>query len=320
MAELKVVKPGTQTPLARLVDAYLLHCQAKGLSPATYKNAYAYPLRKVLVPFCGEEGIKEVGEITSRVLDRLAVRLEEVGGLRGALSPATRHAYLRATNHFLAWAKQEGEPVDAKAKLWRLERRRLVPLRRDEIRLMEDTAGEERDRLIVRVLADSGIRVGELVALRTTDLEVRGRSRWLVIRRGKGGRGRDVPLPPQLYERLHRYADRTRPRNSGSDRLFLSLYRNRVSLLHEPLTESGVQQMIRHLAAKAGVEREGGVHPHLFRHSFITWCAKRRIPQQLVAQWVGHSSLQMIMEVYTHVSHSDGYEVLLAALREGDDE
>ena len=87
---------------------------------------------------------------------------------------------------------------------------------------MEDAAQTERDKLVVRTLADTGIRVGELVALRLFDVQVQGRNQYLKIQ-GKGSRERLVPLPPALYRRLRRYADRSRPADTHSDRLFLGL-------------------------------------------------------------------------------------------------
>src|SRR5215471_2551186 len=62
---------------------------------------------------------------------------------------------------------------------------------------MEDAAQTERDKLIVRTLADTGIRVGELVALRPSDLQLQGRNQYLKIR-GKGSREWLVPLPAAL--------------------------------------------------------------------------------------------------------------------------
>ena len=109
-------------------------------------------------------------------------------------------------HHFLAWAKREGEPVQA----------------------MEDIASTERDKLIIRTLADTGIRVGELVKLRTGDLHSHGRQHYLCIR-GKGSKERLVPIP-RLYARLRRYADRGRPKDTTSDRLFISLKRRPESM------------------------------------------------------------------------------------------
>jgi integrase len=65
---------------------------------------------------------------------------------------------------------------------------------------MEDAARTERDKLIVRVLADTGLRVDELLGMRTTDLIEQNRNYYLRAR-GKGAKDRLVPAP-RLYRRL----------------------------------------------------------------------------------------------------------------------
>ena len=72
--------------------------------------------------------------------------------------------------------------------------------------------------------------------------------------RGKGDRERDVPVMPQLGRRLRRHAERGRPRDTTSDRVFLGLRRGR-SGDHEPLTRSGIDQLIRLLGEEAGLEK-----------------------------------------------------------------
>jgi integrase len=240
------------------------------------------------------------------------------GGPRGQLSRHSIHAYSRAINHFLAWAKREGQPVAGKAQLPRLPKAILEVLSRDEIQAMEDAANTERDKLIVRLLADTGARVGELVKLRKTDLMIQGRQYYLRVR-GKGSRERLVPIP-SLHPRLRRYADRTRPADATTDRLFISLKRRPQSQGggYEPLTESGVQQLIRNLATTAGIRRR--VYPHLLRHSYITWAIRRGMHPVQIRQIVGHESTTMIDRVYSHLVPQDAYAAMVKALSETGEE
>jgi integrase/recombinase XerD len=78
----------------------------------------------------------------------------------------------------------------------------LEVLSREEIAAMEDAARTERDKLIIRTLADTGIRVGELVKLRRSDLVTQGRQHYLRVR-GKGSKERLVPIP-RLYQGVNR--------------------------------------------------------------------------------------------------------------------
>jgi integrase len=186
-------------------------------------------------------------------------------------------------------------------------------LSREEIAAMEDAAQTERDKIIVRTLGDTGIRVGELVALRPPDLQVQGRNQYLKIR-GKGSRERLVPLPPALYRRLRRYADRSRPDDTNSDRLFLALRRSPLGTF-DALTTSGVSQLLHALAVAAGIKKR--VHPHLLRHSFATWALTRGMNPLTLAQILGHSSLVMIQNVYAHLTPADAYDALLKVLADG---
>src|SRR5262245_33223097 len=151
----------------------------------------------LLLPFCEEGGIQDVSGLDNRLLDRLTSRLLGRGGPRGPLSKQSVHAYARAVNHFLAWARREGESVEGRAHLPRLPRPVIDVLSRDEIQRLEDMARSERDKLIARTLADTGLRVGELVKLRLTDLVSRGRQHHLRVR-GKGSKERLVPIPPSM--------------------------------------------------------------------------------------------------------------------------
>jgi integrase len=233
------------------------------------------------------------------------------GGKSGR--PLSRHtiaSYVRSINVFLSWAQAEGEAVAARAKAPKTNKRLIDVLSREEITAMEDVAKAERDKLIVRVLADTGIRVGELVNLTVHDLIERDRTHYLRVG-GKTGE-RMVPVP-RLYRRLLRYAQRGRPRDVPSDRLFISL-RRRPGGDYGPLTASGVEQVIQDLGAQAGISRR--VYPHLLRHSYATWALTRGMNPIMLAHILGHTSLAMIQNVYSHLTPTDAYEAMVRTLAE----
>jgi integrase len=309
---LKVVEPAGQSAVERLVEDYLASCRARGLSPRTVREGYGYPLRQVLLPFCAADGVSEPAQLDRKLMDRLTSHLLEEGGRRGQLSKFTVASYVRAINAFLSWARREGEVGDVKAQTPKTGRKLVEILSREEIQRLEDAAQTERDRLIVRLLADSGIRVSELTGLRVTDLIDRERRLYVRIH-GKGNLERLVPLLPQLGRRLRRFADKGRPEETDSDRIFLGLHR-RPGGSYEPLTRTGVVQMLRMLADRAGLHKR--VHPHLLRHSFATHSLAHGMNPVQLAQILGHSSLAMIQNVYAHLTPQDSYDALLQALRE----
>jgi integrase len=312
------VVPGPAAdPLARLVEDYLRACRARGLAPKTVESAYGYPLRHVFLPWSARAGLDRLEVITPRALEAFAAELldpDRVQG-RGQLSRYTVHGYLRSVNQCLRWGRQEGEPVPDRARAPLPSRPKSLPqvLERDEIERLEHLAATERNRLLVRVLADTGLRVGELVGLRCDDLLVRTRGSFLLVR-GKGDRDRHVPVKPELARRLERYIQRTRPTKDAGDpdRLFLGLRRDRRTGAYEPLNGNAVGQIMRDLGRQAGLRQT--VHPHLFRHSFVTWALRQGINPIQVAEIVGHTSLAMIQRVYAHLTPQDAHDALIAAL------
>jgi integrase len=313
--------------LEEAIEHYLEHNAALRHSPRTL-DIYGRTLRGILLPFCEREGVRSLAELTDRHLDRLGNELLTVGnafaggGMRTRpLSPASVHAYMRGINGFLGWARKRGEEVDprAKAPLPKLGRRMPDTLDREEIRAMEDAAVTERDKLIIRLFADTGIRLGELLGLRASDIVERRKGEWQLKVRGKGSKERFVPLRPSLRMRLSRYAARGR-REATSERIFVSLRARAASRGggYAPLTASGVQQMIRTVAAQVPVRKEGGVHPHLFRHSFATHALRSGMNPLQLQQILGHETLDMITNVYSHLTPTDAHQAVMRMLAEED--
>jgi integrase len=183
-------------------------------------------------------------------------------------------------------------------------------LDRSEIDALEGACPTERDRIIIRVLGDCGLRAAELCALAPDDIRRRDRQAFLHVR-GKGERDREVPLPPALLRRLERYLRDGRPEDTRAANLFVSLRRGR-SGDYEPLTPSGLLQLVRGAANRARITKK--VDTHLLRHSMITNALRAGMNPLLLSRIVGHSSLRMIEQVYSHLNTSDAYEAMLESL------
>jgi integrase len=331
MPSLSVVQ-SQRDELSLLIDEFLAANQAAGRSPKTVRVAYGWTLRTILVPFARREGIGEVEQLTTAALNDLNNELRLAGNpfvaenLRKPLSAATVHSYMRAINGFLAWCRRspDEEPggrrhklagkgmteVRARGALPDLGHRLVVVLEREDIQRVEDAAPTERDRVIIRALADTGVRVSELLGLHPHDLIEQGRETYLRVL-GKGNKERLVPVPRGTFLRLRKYAERTRPRDAATDRLFVALRRSPRTGDYEPLTPSGVQQMMREAGGAAGIKV--GVHPHLLRHSYATHALRRGMNPLQLQQILGHSDLSMIMNVYSHLNQSDAWKAAMAA-------
>jgi integrase/recombinase XerD len=297
------------TSLSRLVEDYLADARARGLSPKTLQSGYGFILQRVLLPWCERQGIVESTQLDNRVLNRFTSEMLETGGRRGRLSRHTVDTYVRNVNLFLRWCRQEGEIGDLRAQTPRLPQRVLEVVSRDEVDRLENVATKERDKVIVRLLADTGIRASELVGLRPEDLLERGRDRFIRVH-GKGAKERLVPVHPHLHRRLLRLG-RGRPADAAGDWLFIALRRS-PGRGHDRLTISGLDQLVSGLGQRAGLGKR--VYPHLLRHSFATEMLNAGMDAITLSRILGHSSLVMIQRTYAHQTVADLSEALLKAL------
>lgn len=303
-----VLPTASPSRLAALVDDYLSNCRARGVSPKTDKQ-YTYALHSVFLPWCSGEHITDVAELDRRVLDRFTASLLERRTASGkALSKFSVHTYVRPVRIMLSWAAREGEEVNAKPQLPRRPTLLRDVLSRAEIDLLERCVVSERDKLIVRIFGDCGLRLHELVGLQASDIVRSGRQAHLRVL-GKRDRMRDVPIPPELVRRLDRLIA-GRPIDRSSDRIFLATRRGRRGE-HEPLTDGGVYQVVKDAVWRAGIGKR--VYPHLLRHSWMTEMIRNGMhPVQLSV--IAGASMEVIAQHYAHLTKDDAYDAMIRAL------
>lgn len=112
-----------------------------------------------------------------------------------------------------------------------------------------------RNRAIVAVLLFCGLRRQELADVKITDIDLK--SRWLKVRKGKGGKGRSIPLAPDAAEAIKDWLE-FRP-EVDHEYLLTGLGGRR-------LEKNGVARVFRGVAKRAGVERRGpGLNPGVAR-------------------------------------------------------
>lgn len=294
------------TKAAELVEAYLDSCRARGLAPKTVERAYALPLRQDFLPFLEREGVEDVAAIDQRVVDRFSTQLLAGGRSGRKLSPYSVAAYLRPVNQFLKWAAKNGAQASGSAQLPRKRRRELAVLTRAEIQALEDAAAHERDKVLIRLMADTGCRIGEVCNIKVEDVFAEDRRHYVRLN-GKTGQ-RVAPVTPRLYGRLRALA--TYRRDTETDHLFVALQR-RPGGRREALTVTGVYQAVKEAAARAELGKR--VYPHILRHSAITHLISQEMNPVLTARITG-VSLRVIEEVYAHPSLSDRHSAMMRAL------
>lgn len=300
--------------IAQAIDDFQTYCRVRRqLSPRTTKNYYGYPLRSVFLPWCESRGIATVEALEPKVLDAFTLALEERITPKGdPIKPATRLAYLKALRHFLAWAKEHGsEVVPERVGLPRLRRQHKDVLSDQEMQELEDAARTERDKLLIRLMVETGMRIGEVVSMRVDDLVERERRYYFARIRGKTGE-RMPPISTPLYRRLRAYAAGKTGRPKTRDTHLFMAERRRAHGDYEPLTTTGIYRAIRDAADRAELDRSR-VHPHLLRASAITRMCAAGMHPALVSTICG-VSVGVIAMHYSFPTQAQQWEAAQKAL------
>jgi site-specific recombinase XerD len=145
-------------------------------------------------------------------------------------------------------------------------------------------------RLIVELLARTGIRRGELLAL-TVDAVVQiGSAYWLRIPIGKLHNDRYIPLHPQLKQLLDDWITQHRPNGLRTNHLLVEHNR--------PISHQRVASALRRIADVAGI---GNVTAHQLRHTLATQAVNRGMSLDAIAALLGHKTLAMTM-IYARIA------------------
>jgi len=161
-------------------------------------------------------------------------------------------------------------------------------LRPEEIKRIILHATSLRDRVIIKILARTGMRRGELRDIEIRDIDFS--KKRVYIRSGKGQKSRTVPIDSDSLQDIKFYIGQ---RTSG--RLIISNKQPGISLkqINEICAKSGQRAGVNHpnQAKKA-------INPHLFRHSFARIALKNGMGMEKLQQMLGHASIKTTIDVY----------------------
>ena len=257
-----------------MAEAFLAAKRIEGCSEKTL----AYYGKTIRAMLC------EVGKPAPRITtDDLRQYLTAYQERRGA-GKVTIDNIRRILSSFFSWLEDEDYIV--KSPIRRIHRVRTVKLVKETytdeaLELMRDHCGNLRDLALIDLLASSGMRVGELVALNREDIDFQERE-CVVL--GKGGKERLVYFDARTKIHLQNYLA---GRRDSSPALFVSL-----RAPHERLRIGGVEARLRQLGRRLRLPR---VHPHKFRRTLATAAIDKGMPIEQLQRLLGHQKIDTTM-------------------------
>lgn len=151
----------------------------------------------------------------------------------------------------------------------------------EAMEIMRDNCCNVRDLAMIDLLASSGMRVGEMVALNRDDINFNERE---CVVFGKGSKERIVYFDARTKIHLQNYLE-SRPDTCSA--LFVSL-----TAPHDRLQIGGVERRLRELGKRLNLPR---VHPHKFRRTLATSAIDKGMPIEQVQQLLGHQKIDTTM-------------------------
>jgi integrase/recombinase XerD len=240
------------------------------------------------------------------------------------ISPNSLRQWLSCIRGFFAWLNETGRLVHNPAGRLELPRAaKTLPhvLNESQIAELIETPDPTatlglRDRAMMEVLYATGIRLSEAHKLDLYDVDTS--TGLLVVRQGKGGRDRIVPLTENASRWLSRYITEARPELAAGLRVKSKASKNPQSQIRNPkspraptsalwlakegrrLSKQTIAQRITDYARQANLKAS----PHTFRHSCATHLLRGGASIRHVQRLLGHRGLETT-EIYTHVEVQD---------------
>ncbi|WP_085508995.1 tyrosine-type recombinase/integrase [Thalassobacillus devorans] len=272
-----------------LLKEYLFHLEFKGYSTRTQRS-YKTNLMAFLKYAESEFGITELEEIKSTHIKQYGMYMTKKGRKATYINNI-----FKAVRSFINYCIDEGylmPKFSPTAKVqWLKESKPVInAFTPEEIRDMvnafkTNTFIEARNKLIIMMLADTGIRNLELCQLMQSNI---GATTIKIV--GKGNKERYIAISPALNKYLLKYR-RIREHYlkndfNGHDNLFLSF-------TGKPLTVEAVERVVKVAGERAGITRDIRISPHTIRHTYAQMMLMNGIDVYSLSRLLGHENINI---------------------------
>lgn len=273
------------------IQSFTDYLQTEKKASKNTEVSYQRDLRKLAV-FLKEHGIEKPEQMNATVLNSYLLYLE-----REHFSPATISRSIAAIHMFCQYACQEGKMVSDPSKALqppKVERKMPEILSIAEVDLLlrqpkTDTPKGIRDKAMLEMLYATGIRVSELIHLKTQDVNLM--MGYITCRDEKE---RIVPFGGPAKKALEQYLESARAalmHGRDDDVLF-------VNCSGGPMSRQGFWKILKSYAKSAGITAD--ITPHTLRHSFATHLLQNGADLKSVQEMMGHADISTT-QMYLHL-------------------
>lgn len=267
---------------------------------ANTEMSYKRDLSKV-EKYMAIQGLTDVTKITATHLQSYILYLEKNGFAAATVSRNV--ASIKALFHYLFKNGSITEDVSESLKAPKIEKKLPEILTTDEVnKLLDQPRGsspkESRDRAMLELLYATGIRVSELINLKTTDINFQ--VGYIICR--DAHKERVIPFGAPAKRALTDYLKNARAillADQTSDVLF-------TNCSGQPMSRQGFWKLVKFYAKKAGITAD--ITPHTLRHSFAAHLVENGADLRSVQEMLGHSDISTT-QIYANMSQNKIREV-----------
>jgi site-specific recombinase XerD len=200
---------------------------------------------------------------------------------------------------------------EVKTRLLKVKEPKSFPgcLTPEQVNTLVEACHNLRDKFLIRLLYESGLRIGEALGLRHEDMVTGKNNAIKVIPRldninfakAKDGRERTVHVSKELMQWYSAYLIEEYPEGLDCDFVFVVIKAPGQGEIGNPLSYKTVDSLFRRLSKKTGIE----VSPHLLRHSHATELIRAGWELSHVQKRLGHADIQTTANTYIHLTDDD---------------
>ncbi len=290
--------------MEQVVERFITYLHNVQQKSSNTQLSYRRDLLK-LVHFLSERGLTDMVNVKKEDLEAYVAYMNEQAFAAATIS--RNIASIKAFFHFL---KEEGDITDdisVSLKAPKIEKKMPEILTTDEVvRLLEQPNGnspkEIRDKAMLELLYATGIRVTELITLKTGEVNLP--MSFIVCK--DAHKERVIPFGAAAKAALVKYLTEAREQmieDKTSDVLF-------ANCSGSPMSRQGFWKIIKYYSKKAGITAD--ITPHTLRHSFAAHLVENGADLRSVQEMLGHSDISTT-QIYANMNHNHIREVYAKA-------